>query len=123
MKKALFFVFSVMLCILLLCIGCSQAEPSDKNEGARCEFCRVLCVMDDGFVVWIPDIGNVYVTQFAGSVTIYPLGTVVMEFYECDLVSDSGAFTDAFGEKQMYSYILENLKSIRLPTENEPTFG
>ena len=120
MKKALFFVFSIMLCIALFCSGCSQ---SPEKVEARSESCRVLCVMDDGFVVWIPDIGNVYVTQFAGSVTIYPLGTVVMEFYECDLVSDSGAFTDAFGEKQMYSYILENLKSIRLPTENEPTFG
>ena len=123
MKKALFFVFSIMLCILFLCSGCSQPEPSAEKEEARSKFCRVLCVMDEGFVVWIEDIGNVYVTQFIGGVEIRPLGTVVMEFYESDLVSKSGTFIDAFGKEQEYSYILEKPKSIRLPTENEPTFG
>ena len=120
MKKALFFVFSIMLCIALFCSGCSQ---SPEKVEARSESCRVLCVMDDGFVVWIEDIGNVYVKQFAAGVKISPLGTVVMEFYDCDLVSDNGTFTDPFGKEQNYSYILENPKSIRLPTENEPTFG
>ena len=120
MKKALFFVFSIMLCIAPFCSGCSQ---SPEKVEARSESCRVLCVMDDGFVVWIEDIGNVYVKQFAAGVKISPLGTVVMEFYDRDLVSDSGTFTDPFGKEQNYSYILENPKSIRLPTENEPTFG
>lgn len=123
MKKSVMFVFSITLCIALFCSGCSQPEPSAEKEEARSESCRVLCVMDEGFVVWIAGTGNVYVTQFADGVTIRPLGTVVMAFYESDLVSESGTFTDAFGEEQEYSYILENPKSIRLPAENEPTFG
>ena len=79
--------------------------------------------MDEGFVVWIEDIGNVYIAQFTDGVKITPLGTVVMEFHESDLVSERGTFIDCFGEEQEYSYILEKPKSIRLPTENEPTFG
>ena len=120
MKKALFFVFSIMLCIALFCSGCSQS--TEKVE-TRSEFCRVLCVMDDGFVVWIEDIGNVYVKQFAAGVKISPLGTVVMEFSKDDLEPANEKFIDCFGEQQSYLHILENPRSIRLPTENEPTFG
>lgn len=119
MKKAFVFIFSVMLCFAFF-VGCSQYNEQSE---AQSESCRVLCVMDDGFVVWIEDIGNVYVKQLPANVKISALGTVVMEFYQRDLVSASGTFTDYFGKEQNYSYILENPKGIRLPTENEPTFG
>ena len=120
MRKTRIFIFSIVLCIAIFCSGCSQS--AEKVE-ARSESCRVLCVMDDGFVVWIEGTGNVYVKQFPAGVEINPLGTVVMEFCDRDLVSDNGTFTDHFGKEQNYSYILENPKSIRLPAENEPTFG
>ena len=119
MKKAIFFVIAVMICLSLFW-GCSQDTAGVNTQG---EFCRVLCLEEDGIVVWIEDIGNVYVKQVDAALKIEPLDTVVMEFSADDLESASGAFTDAFGDEQSYSYILEIPKNIRHTTEDEPTFG
>ena len=120
MKKAILFIITIMLCLGLFLSGCSRnATESDTQS----EFCRVLCLKDDGIVVWIENIGNIYVKQVDASLKITPLDTVVMEFSESDLASATGIFTDAFGEEQSYLYILETPESIRYTTEEEPTFG
>jgi len=119
MKKAIFFVITIMICLALFW-GCSQDAAKADTQG---EFCQVLCLEEDGIVVWIEGIGNVYVKQVDAALEIEPLDTVVMEFSADDLESASGKFIDAFGEEQVYSYVLENPKSIRHTTEDEPTFG
>jgi len=119
MKKTLCIMLAVTLCLAMLLVGCAQ-EP--KTQG---EFCRVLCLMDDGIVVWIADIGHVYVKHVDAALGIKPLSTVVMDFAQSDLKAAEGAFTDAFGEELTYSYILETPRSIRLADSaaGEPTFG
>ena len=119
MKKAIFFVITIMICLALFW-GCSRDAAKVDTQG---EFCQVLCLEEDGIVVWIEDIGNVYVKQVDAVLEIEPLDTVVMEFSADDLESASGTFTDAYGDEQTYSYILGSPKSIRHTTEDEPTFG
>ena len=119
MKKAILFVITIMICLSLFW-GCSQDAEKADSQG---EFCRVLCLEDDGIVVWIEGIGNVYVKQVDAALEIEPLDTVVIEFSADDLESANGTFTDAFGDEQVYSYILEIPKNIRHRTEDEPTFG
>ena len=120
MKKVIIFLISIMLCLTLLLCGCSQ---NDAEVEVQSEFCHVLCLKDDGIVVWIENIGNVYVKHVDASLEIEPLDTVVMEFSKSDLKSASGQFIDFFGEEMNYSYIIENQKGIRHTTEEEPTFG
>lgn len=80
-------------------------------------------MLDNGIVVWIENVGNVCVKNVDSALKIEPLDTIVMEFSGDDLEAVSGKFTDCFGEEQSYSYIIENPKSIRHTTEEEPTFG
>lgn len=120
MKKAIYFTISIMLCLTLFFCGCSKNETEVDNQG---EFCHVLCLTDDGIIVWMEDIGHVYVKNVDTALNIEPLDTVVMEFTENDLKSASGQFIDYFGEEQNYSFIIENPKSIRHTTAEEPTFG
>ena len=120
MKKAIFLITAITLCLVFFFVGCSQ----DSTEvDVQNEFCRVLCLKDDGIIVWIEDIGNVYVKNVNITLEIEPLDTVVMEFSKDDLESANEKFTDCFGEEQSYLYILENPRSVRHTTEEEPTFG
>lgn len=123
MRKAVLFLFVVTLCLTALC-GCTEeAAKADPQE----ELCRVLCIKEDGIVVEIPslDVGCVYVKLTNDDLEIEPLDTVVIEFSSSDLKSESGEFTDPFGEEQAYSYVLENHKNVRLADTSvgEPTFG
>lgn len=116
MKKAIFLITALTLCLVLFLVGCSDADEQSA-------FCRVLCVKDDGIIVWIENTGNVYVKHVDPALAIEPLDTVVMEFSEGDLKSTNGTFIDFFGAEQRYLYILENPGSIRYTSEEEPTFG
>lgn len=120
MRKAILFAITIILCLGLFLSGCSRNAAKSETQS---EFCRVLCLKGDGIVVWIENIGNIYVKQVDASLKIAPLDTVVMEFSESDLESVTGTFTDAFGEEQSYLFILETPESIRYTTEEEPTFG
>ena len=120
MKKAMLLIITILFSLGLCFIGCSQNNAELDAQGT---FCRVLCVKDGSIVVWIENIGNVYVEQVDSSLKVEPLDTVVMEFSESDLTAAAGKFTDAFGEEQSYSYVLKAPKSIRHTTEQEPTFG
>ena len=119
MKKVGAFVLAVCLVFLM---GCTQNAGDVSTQG---EFCRVVSVREDGIVVEIENVGVVYVKNISADLKIEALDTVVMEFSETDLKSESGKFVDAFGEEQSYAFILETPQSIRLadPAAGEPTFG
>lgn len=121
MKKQWLFIAAIAVCLLLFG-GCASRNAQENTPG---ELCYVLCVEDDGIVVWIENIGNVYVKYEATEPEIGRLDTVVMEFDETDLKSAAGTFLTVDEDEQTYSYILENPKSIRLadPAKGEPTFG
>ncbi len=120
MKKAISLITAITLCLAFFFVGCSQDSTKIDVQTA---FCHVLCLKDDGIVVWIEDIGNVYVKNVNLSLEIEPLDTVVMEFSKDNLESANEKFTDYFGEEQHYLYILETPRNIRQTTEEEPTFG
>ena len=120
MKKVNLFITAMTLCFVFLLVGCSRSSTADNVQS---ESCRVLCLKDDGIIVWIENIGNVYVKNVDTTLEIEPLDTVVMEFSKDDLKSANEKFTDFFGEEQVYSNILENPKHIRHTKEDEPTFG
>lgn len=123
MKRAVFLIITIILCVALF-EGCAKDATEVVTQG---EFCRVLCIKEDGIVVEIPDtdLGYVYVKYTNADLKIEPLDTVVIEFSESDLKSENEKFTDFFGEELTYLNILENPKSIRLadPSIGEPTFG
>ena len=73
MKKAIFFIISIMLCLALFFCGCSE---NDTNVNNQSEFCRVLCLKDDDIIVWIENIGHVYVKAVDTTLEIEPLDTV-----------------------------------------------
>lgn len=116
MKKTILLITALTLCLVFFLVGCSGTDEQSA-------FCQVLCVKDDGIIVWIENTGNVYVKHVDPALAIEPLDTVVMEFSEGDLKSANGTFIDFFGAEQSYSYILENPGSIRPATDGEPTFG
>ncbi len=121
MKKAILLITVIILCFAVFFVGCSKDSTEVDVESS---FCRVLCLKDDGIIVWVENIeNNVYVKNVDAALEIEPLDTVVMEFSKGDLESANESFTDCFGEEQIYLYILENPTHIRHTKENEPTFG
>ena len=125
MKKATLLITAITLCFALFFIGCSQdsSEADTKGDNTAGILGRVLCLNDDGIIVWIENIGNVYVKHVDGTLGIEPLDTVVMEFSKDNLEPANEKFVDYFGEEQTYSFILERPESIRHNTADEPTFG
>ena len=120
MKRTLLSIMAVLLCFGLFFAGCTPAAGEGNTQS---RFCRVLCVKDDGIILWVENIGRLYVKAKDIPSEIVPLHTVVVEFSESDLKPANGKFVDPFGKESTYSYILENPKSIRRTTEDEPTFG
>lgn len=136
MKKSVFFIIVIMLCFVFLFCGCSKVIKVDQtqnisnadiqdttNLNTQGEFCRVMCLQDNGIVVWTGSFGYIFVKAVDAALEIVPLQTVVIEFLESDLEPTSGKFTDAFGNEMSYSFVLRNMKSIRHTTTEEPTFG
>ena len=115
-KKAICCILAVTLAAAVFFGGCAGADTKK-------EFCRVLCLYEDGMMVWIPDIGNVYVKQVDADLGIAPLDTVVMKFSVDDLVAENGTFSNFFGEEETYSYMLEAPKRVRLTRASEETYG
>jgi len=54
MKKTICLILVLTLCASIFLGGCSGTDTKK-------EFCRVMCLYEDGMMVWIPDIGYVYV--------------------------------------------------------------
>ena len=116
MKKTICLILVLTLCAEIFLGGCSGADTKK-------EFCRVMCLYEDGMMVWIPDIGYVYVKHVDADLEIAPLDTVVMKFTVSELESANGTFTDFFGVEETYTYILDTPKSIRHTKPGEETYG
>ena len=132
MKKSVFLIVTIVLCFILLLSGCSEKPQNDDVQNTiteptktetQGELCRVVSLKDDGIIVWAGEYEHIYVKNVDVALDIKPLQTVVTDFSESDLQRANGTFTDSFGDEQTYSYILENPKSIRHTTSEEPTFG
>ena len=132
MKKSIALIVAIIMLLTAFLCGCTNSinedttttEPEEiTNAEAQGEFCRVVCLKDDGIIVWAGEYEHIYVKNIDVALDIKPLQTVVIDFSESDLQKAKGTFTDSFGDEQTYSYILESPKSIRHTTAEEPTFG
>lgn len=133
MKKSIALIVAIIMLLTAFLCGCTNnsinedtttTEPEEiTNTEAQGEFCRVVCLKDDGIIVWAGEYEHIYVKNVDVALDIKPLQTVVIDFSESDLQRANGTFTDTFGDEQTYSYILESPKSIRHTTAEEPTFG
>ncbi len=132
MKKSIALIVAIIMLLTAFLCGCTNSinedttttEPEEiTNAEAQGEFCRVLCLKEDGIIVWAGEYEHIYVKNVDVALDIKPLQTVVIDFSESDLKEGDGTFTDFSGAELCYSYILENPKSIRYTTLEEPTFG
>lgn len=133
MKKSIALIVAIIMLLTAFLCGCTNnsinedtttAEPEEiTNAEAQGEFCRVVCLKDDGIIVWAGEYEHIYVKNVDVALDIKPLQTVVIDFSESDLQKANGTFIDSFGDEQTYSYILEIPKSIRHTTSEEPTYG
>ena len=135
MKKSIALIIAIIMLLTAFLCGCTKNTKEDMQDTTTTEFkeitktetqgefCRVLCLKDDGIVVWAGEYEHIYVKNIDVALYIKPLQTVVIDFSESDLQKAKGTFTDSFGDEQTYSYILERPKSIRHTTSEEPTFG
>ena len=131
MKKSIALIVAIIMLLTAFLCGCTknmqdttttEFKEITKTE-TQGEFCRVVCLKDDGIIVWAGEYEHIYVKNVDVALDIKPLQTVVIDFSESDLQKANGTFTDTFGDEQTYSYILENPKSIRHTTSEEPIFG
>ena len=133
MKKSIALIVAIIMLLTAFLCGCTNNSINEDttttefqeitNAEAQGEFCRVLCLKEDGIIVWAGEYEHIYVKNIDVALDIKPLQTVVIDFSESDLQRANGTFTDTFGDEQTYSYILESPKSIRHTTSEEPTFG
>lgn len=135
MKKSIALIVAITLCLTAFLCGCTKNTKEDMQDTTTTEFkeitkteaqgelCRVVCLKDDGIIVWAGEYEHIYVKNVDVALDIKPLQTVVIDFSESDLQRANGTFTDTFGDEQTYSCILESPKSIRHTTSEEPTFG
>lgn len=135
MKKSIALIVTITLCLTAFLCGCTKNTKDNMQDtttteireitktDTQGELCRVACKKDDGIVVWAGEYEHIYVKNVDVVLDIKPLQTVVIDFSESELRKANGTFTDSFGDEQTYSYILENPKSIRHTTAEEPTYG
>ena len=135
MKKSIALIVAIIMLLTAFLCGCTKNTKEDMQDTTTTEFkeitktetqgefCRVLCLKDDGIVVWAEEYEHIYVKNVDGDLEIKPLQTVMIAFSEDGLIKSEGVFTDTFGDEQSYSYVLENPKGIRYTTSEEPTYG
>ena len=135
MKKSIALIVAIIMLLTAFLCGCTKNTKEDMQDTTTTEFkeitktetqgefCRVLCLKDDGIVVWAGEYDYIYIRNIDDALDIKPLQTVVVDFSESDLKEWDGTFTDFSGAELCYLYILENPKSIRHTTSEEPTFG
>ena len=123
MKKisALFLILVLMLSI----VGCNTSSSNDKEGKIIEAYCYVVHVKSNGFVASINDVGYVYIKCPNAKKQIEKFDTVIIEYYETDLIEKSGTYTDVSGERASYSYKITDPKAVRVadPSKGEPVFG
>ena len=121
MKRILLTVLAIMLCLTIFS-GCN----SSSNDGKLIEaYCYVTCVKYDGFVAHINDVGYVFIKYANAKKQFEVFDTVIVEYYDTDLIEKNGTYTDHSGEKGTYSYKIAKPQNVRVadPSNGEPVFG
>ena len=140
---------AVFLTIILIfsMVGCNQPSTSndegntttentnDENDSTKTNInggrdtttadCYVLGVTANGFVASINGVGDVFVKYSNANQHIELFDTVIVEYYEADLIEKAGTYTDPGDEKATYSYTVASPISVRVadPSKGEPVFG
>lgn len=113
MKRILFIILAMVLCLSLFS-GCATTKA----------YCYVRRVTEDGIITNIDNLGSVFVKYENAQQSIKPYDTVVIKYKDINLTKTSG-YIVIKEEKVFYSYILEEVQSLRLsdPSKGEPLFG
>ena len=111
----------LVLALMLSMVGCNTSSDDKKKEA----YCYVAHVDSNGFVADIIDVGVAYIEYSNANQEIELFDTVIIEYYETDLIEKSGTYTDVSGERASYSYKITDPKSVRVadPSKGEPAFG
>ena len=117
-------------------VACNQSSTSNDGSNsiktdindesdATTAYCYVLNVTANGFVAGINGVGDVFVKYDNANQHIELFDTVILEYYETDLIEKSGTYTDVLGERASYSYKITDPKSVRVadPSKGELVFG
>ena len=120
MKKTIALILTIIF--IMIMVGCN----SSSNDGKLIEaYCYVICVKHDGFVAHINDVGYVFIKYANAKKQLEVFDTVIVEYYDTDLIEKNGTYTDISGKKQTYSYKMANPHNVRIadPSKGEPVFG
>ena len=111
----------LVLALMLSMVGCNTSSDDKKKE----VYCYVVYVESNGFVADIIDVGVAYIEYSNANQEIELFDTVIIEYYETDLIEKSGTYTDVSGERASYSYKITDPKAVRVadPSKGEPVFG
>ena len=114
----------LMLILMFSVVGCNIPSSNEKEEDVIKADCYVLHVKPDGFVAYINDIGEVYIQYPNALNQIEKFDTVIIEYYETNLIKTDGTYMDVSGERASYSYKIANPKSVRVadPSNGDPVF-
>ena len=117
MKKIFFLTLALMFCFTVF-TGCASDDIAEKLY-------RVESIEEDGIIVLKSAEEYIFVKYTDANLEIELHDTVVIDFSDSDLKPANGKFIAFDGSEHRYSYILENVKSIRLadPSKGEPTFA
>ena len=122
MRKLTFFLATLLAFSMM---GCSTPFSNREDEKVIKADCYVVCVKPNGFVASINGVGDVFIKYANAKEQIDVFDTVIVEYYETDLIEKNGAYVDARGERARYSYQIKSPKSIRVadPSKGELVFG
>ena len=114
----------LMLILMFSVVGCNIPSSNEKEENVIKAACYVLHVKPDGFVAYINDIEEVYIQYPNALNQIEKFDTVIIEYYETNLIKTDGTYMDVSGERASYSYKIANPKSVRVadPSNGDPVF-
>lgn len=119
MKKIVALILAFILTLALVACGTSPEGETIKTYG------YVSYVESDGFVAYINDIGLVFVKYSGANRKIDAFDTVIIEYYEDDLVEKSGIYVNNSGEMESYTHKIKKVKEARPadPANDELVFG
>ena len=90
------------------------------NEQPKLRSFRVEGIKEDGMILYMGANTYLYVKS---NMKVYMFATVYMTYLDSDIKQQSGKFTDHSGKELEYTYVLENVLSIRFPVSGETTYG
>ena len=115
----------LILILMFSVVSCNIPSSNEKEDDVIKADCYVLHVKSNGFVANINDVGTVYIEYPNDLNQIEIFDTVIIEYYETNLIKTNGTYIDVSGERASYSYKIANPKSVRVadPSDGEPVFS